>query len=542
MRAGHIPATLFGFIRHRLRGGRRELAACRLMLAASALVALLAPMSVSADVVLAPLFTDHAVLQQGKPVPVWGRAAPNEKVTVAFRDQVVAATAGADGRWMVYLDALKPGAPAELVVSGQNTIRLQDVLVGEVWVCSGQSNMEFRVWGPPGDVYRANHADEEVAAANFPLIREFKVDRAVAAQPAGTARGAWVVCSPATAGAFSAVGYFFARDLFERLGVPVGIITAAYGGTSIESWMSDYALKSNPGFAVVDQRWAEALVGWPEKLAAYHVAVARQEKEDAAEKAAGPAKYAAYLKARPWIPPPASPESPDAPRSLFNGMINPLLPWALRGVLWYQGEGNTGRPVEYRALFEAMIRAWRAHWGQGDLPFYWVQLANYDGGDGRGTGWARLREAQAQALALPQTGMAVAIDIGEPDNIHPRNKQEVGRRLALIARHHLYNISGDWTGPTFASAGREGAAMRVRFDHADGGLVAHARPPDSFQIAGADHRFVPATARIDRDSVIVSAPAVTAPVAVRYAWTNAPDANLFNGAGLPAAPFRTDDW
>ena len=499
-------------------------------------------MSVTADVVLAPLFTDHAVLQQGKPVPVWGRAAPNEKVTVTFRDQTVHATAAADGRWMVYLDALKPGAPAELVVSGKNTIRLQDVLVGEVWVCSGQSNMEFRLWGPPGDTYRAANADEEVAAANFPLIREFKVERAVAAQPADTARGAWVVCGPATAGAFSAVGYFFARDIHQRLGVPVGIITSAWGGTAIESWLSDYALQGNPAFAAVDRRWAEALVGWPDKVTAYKAAIAKQEQDDAAARAAGPARLAEYLKARPWIPPPPSPESPDAPRSLFNGMINPLLPCAVRGILWYQGESNLGRPGEYRALFEALIKSWRAHWGQGDLPFYWVQLPNYDGGDGRGTNWAQLREAQARALELPATGMAVAIDIGEAENIHPRNKQEVGRRLALIARHHLYNISGDWTGPTLAGASREGAAIRVNFAHADGGLVAHARPPDSFQIAGADRKFHPATARIDRDAVIVSAPAVPAPVAVRYAWTNDPDANLYNGAGLPAAPFRTDDW
>jgi len=516
--------------------------ASRCTLAALAAAALLMSPSLRADVVLAPLFTDHAVLQQGKPVPVWGRGAPNEKVTVTFRDQVIQATAGSDGRWIVYLDALKPGAPAELVVAGRNTIKLQDVVVGEVWVCSGQSNMEFRVWGPPGDVYRVNDADAEVAAARFPLIREFKVDRAVAAQPADTARGAWVVCSPATAGSFGAVGYFFARDLNQRLGVPVGIIDDAWGGTAIESWLSDYALRGNPAFAVVDQRWAEAMVNWPAKVAAYRAAVAAQEKDEAAARAAGSAQLAAFLKTKPWLPPPPSPESPDAPRSTFNGMVNPLLPCALRGVLWYQGEANTGRPGEYRALFEALITAWRAHWGQGDVPFYWVQLPNFDGGDGRGTNWARLREAQAQALALPATGMAVAIDIGDPNNIHPRNKQEVGRRLALIARHHLYNIPGDWSGPTFSSATREGAALRVRFAHTDGGLVAHARPADSFQIAGADRKFFPAVTRIDRDTVIVSSRDVKAPVAVRYAWTNAPDANLFNGAGLPAAPFRSDDW
>ena len=401
------------------------------------LLVALVPLWVRADVTLAPLLTDHAVLQQGKAVPVWGRAAPDEKVTVTFRDQTVHATAGKDGRWIVYLDALKPGAPAELVVSGKNTLRLQDIVVGEVWVCSGQSNMEFRVWGPPGDVYRVDNADEEVAAAHFPLIRHFKVEQAVAARPADTVRGTWVVCGPETVGQFTAVGYFFARDLQQKLGVPIGLINSTWGGTPIESWMSEAALKSDPAFAVVDERWAKAMIDWPAKVAAYKAAVATQEKDEAAAKAAGPAKYAGFLKSKPWLPPPPSPASPEAPRSLFNGMIAPLLPGAIRGILWYQGESNGSRPGEYHTLLAAMITAWRAHWGQGNVPFYLVQLPNYGGGDPAGTNWARLREAQAQVLSLPNTGMAVTIDIGDPDNVHPRNKQEVGRRLALLARHHL---------------------------------------------------------------------------------------------------------
>lgn len=495
-----------------------------------------------ADVTLAPLFTDHAVLQRDKPVPVWGDAGSGEAVTVTFRDQTVHATAGKDGRWIVYLDALKPGAPAELVVNGKNTIRLQDIVVGEVWVCSGQSNMEFRVWGPVGDVYRVDDADAEVAAAHYPLIRHFKVDRAVAPQPADTARGVWVVCSPETVGQFTAVGYFFSRALVEQLGIPIGIINSTWGGTAVESWMSELALASDPAFAAVDGRWTKALVNWPAKVAAYDAARAAQDKDESAAKAAGPAKYAEFLKTKPWIPPPPSPTSPDAPRSLFNGMINPLLPCAIRGVLWYQGEGNGSRPGEYHALFAAMITAWRQHWGQGDFPFYWVQLPNYAGSNPRGTDWALLREAQAQTLTLPNTGMAVTIDIGDPNNIHPRNKQEVGRRLALIARHQVYGIPGDWSGPRFKLAAREGSTMRVLFDHAEGGLVAHDRLPAEFQLAGADRRFYPATARIERNSVVLFAPEVPAPLAVRYAWANAPEANLFNGAGLPAAPFRSDDW
>ena len=506
-------------------------------------LAVLLPLALRADVTLAPLFTDHAVLQQGKPVPVWGRAAPDEPVTVAFRDQTVHATAGKDGSWIVYLAALQPGAPADLVVTGHNTVRLTDVVVGEVWVCAGQSNMEFRVWGPPGDVYRVDNADAEVAAATHPLIRQFKVERAVAARPADTAKGAWVVCSPETVKDFTAVGYFFARDLAARLGVPVGIINSTWGGTAIESWLSDAALKSDPAFAAVGERWTKALAAAPKLRAEREALVAQLATEEAAARAAGPAKLAEFEKHVPWMPPLPGPDSPDAPASLFNGMINPLLPGAIRGVLWYQGESNVGRPAEYGPLLKALITCWRQYWGQGDFPFYLVQLPNYQNpGDPTGVAWARLREAQASALALPNTGMAVTIDIGDPANIHPRNKQEVGRRLALIARHEVYDIPGDWSGPIFKAAVREGAAMRVSFDHAGTGLLAHDKPLAGFALAGIDRQFHPATAQIDGNTVVVTAPGVKFPEAVRYAWADAPDANLCDGAGLPAAPFRSDDW
>jgi sialate O-acetylesterase len=505
------------------------------------LLALL-PLTATADVTLAPLFTDHAVLQRDRPVPVWGHAAPGEKVTVSFRDQTVHTTAAGDGRWSVRLAPLKPGAPAALVVSGRNTIKLEDIVVGEVWVCSGQSNMEFRVWGPPGDVYRVNDADAEVAAANYPLIRHFKVEPAVADRPADTAKGAWAACSPATVGQFTAAGHFFARDLVQKLGVPVGIINSTWGGTAIESWMTDAALKGNPAFGVVGERWANALVDWPAKVAADKAAHAAQDKEEAEARAAGPQKLAELLKNRPWLPPPPCPTSPDAPCSLFNGMIHPLIPYGIRGVLWYQGEGNSSRPGEYHALFAAMITAWRAQWEQGDLPFFWVQLANWKTDDPTGLEWALLREAQAKTLSLPNTGMAVAIDIGEPDNIHPRNKQEVGRRIALIARHQVYGFPGGWCGPRLQSVERAGAAMRVRMDPAGGGLMVRGKELTGFMVAGADRRFFPALARIEGKTVMLSAPEVTTPVAVRYAWTDAPEAGLFNDAGLPAAPFRSDDW
>jgi sialate O-acetylesterase len=252
-----------------------------------------------------------------------------------------------------------------------------------------------------------------------------------------------------------------------------------------------------------------------------------------------------WLRQNPRPRPPRGPGDPWTPAGLFNGMINPLLPYALRGALWNQGESNADRASEYHPLFATMIKAWRVHFGQDDFPFYWVNLANYavpTDGNERGRSYAILREAQTKTLALPNTGQAIAIDIGDPKDIHPANKQEVGRRLALIARNRVYDISGDDTGPIFVSATREGAAMRVRFSHASGGLVAHAKPVQSLELAGIDRVFYPADGRIDRDTLIVRAMAVREPVAVRYAWTNAPEANLYNGAGLPATPFRSDAW
>lgn len=497
---------------------------------------LLALSALRADVALAPLFQDHAVLQQGKPVPVWGRADAGEKVTVTFAGQTAQATAGADGRWILYLDTLPASTtPAELVVSGKNTVTVRDVLVGEVWLCSGQSNMEW-------PVSRAQNAREEIAAANFPLIRHFKVKRTVAESPQESVEGDWAVCSPQTVEPFTAIGYFFARDLHRKLGVPIGLVNSSWGGTPVESWLSPASLGSNPAFAVVRERWQKTLAAYPQKKADYDAALAMWEKDESVAKAAGDSALAEFRKENARPRPPRGPGDSWTPLGLYNAMINPLVPYALRGAIWYQGESNAGLAPEYHALFASMITWWRAHFGQGDFPFYWVQLANYNAGNGESTQWAFLREAQTQTLSLPNTGQALAIDIGNPDDIHPTNKQEVGRRLALIAKAQVYEVPGDFSGPMFASATREGAAMRVRFKYADNGLTAGGKPLQSFEVAGADQKFYPATARIDRDTVVVSAPEVKEPVAVRYAWRNSPEANLFNGAGLPACPFRSDSW
>jgi sialate O-acetylesterase len=446
---------------------------------------------------LAPLFRDHAVLQRDVPVPVWGRAAPGEHVSVSFAGQSVGTTTGPDGRWITVLAPLQASAAGiDLVVTGKAAVAVHDIVVGELWLCSGQSNMEFEVDDAAAG-YRVENDAAEVAAARYPLIRQFKVARQASDTPMDSVRGDWKACSPATVGHFTAVGYFFARDLFTRLGVPIGLINSTAASTPIESWMSPAALAAFP------------------RLSNGH--------------AAG--------RAAPGL------EDPWVPSSVFNGMIQPLLPCAVRGVIWYQGESNVGRASEYAALFPALISAWRTHFGSAELPFFWVQLPAFKPAkpDPAG-GWAALREAQAGALSVPGTGQAVAIDIGEAGVPHPRNKQEVGRRLALIAKAKVYSIPVDYSGPVFSGAVAEGAAMRVHFQFAGEGLTASGKPLQSFEVAGADRVFRPAVAVIQGDSVVARSAAVPHPVAVRYAWRDDPEANLFNGAGLPAAPFRSDDW
>jgi sialate O-acetylesterase len=487
---------------------------------------------VRSEITLAPIFSDHAVLQRDKPLPIWGRGAPGEKISVSFRGQTVRTTVDANGRWIVFLEATPASVePSDLVVAGRETITLHDILVGEVWLASGQSNMEWTV---------ANLREDEraLAAVDLPLVRHLKIERAVADSPADTARtSGWKSASPQTVGEFSAVGYFFAREIQRKLGVPVGILNSSYGGTSIESWMSDASRNATSIGAALAARWKQEMSEWPpERVARYSTDLETWQKADEIARATKKKNLV------PWPAPPATLDSPARPGGLFNGMIAPLQPAAIRGILWYQGESNASRASEYAELFPAMIRAWRANWGDAQLPFYFVQLPNWADDNPRARTWARLREAQAKALELPATAMVVAIDVGDPDDIHPKSKTEVARRLALAAKAQLYGISGDSMGPTFAGVLREGAALRVRFNHAGSGLVAHQRPVQSLEIAGADKVFYAATAKIERDTLLVLSPSVKDPVAVRYAWSNAPIANLYSGSGLPAAPFRSDDW
>ncbi|WP_236919097.1 sialate O-acetylesterase [Ereboglobus luteus] len=488
-----------------------------------------------AEIALAPLFADHAVLQRDKPVPVWGRADPDAQVTVSFQKQTATAIAEADGRWTAWLKPLSASSePEDMIVSvsdggGRQTIRVRDILVGEVWLCSGQSNMEW-------PVKQAQNAEREIASANNPLIRHISIKQRVAKTPMDTVpTGGWKSASPETAGDFTAAGYFFAREMQPRLGVPVGLVNSSMGGGIIEGWMPDKTLTDNPAFAVITQRWQQILDEYPAKKAEYDAEMQRRAKAGAQQEDKSKPVF-------PRINPPIGPGHKYTPSGLHNGSIHPLIPYALRGVLWYQGEMNAGRPEEYNPLFSAMIKQWREDFGQGNIPFLWVQLPNFKSGDPAETDWARLREAQTQTLSLPATGQAVTIDIGDVEDIHPKNKQDVGLRLALLARALVYGEPVECTGPVFDRASREGAAMRVHFSTGAKGLVLRKHSATAFQLAGADKEFHPAEARVENDTVIVTSTKVPAPVAVRYAWFNAPEASLYNAAALPAGPFRSDNW
>ncbi len=632
---------------------------------------------------IADIFSDNMVLQRGRPVPVWGWADPGTAIKLRFAGQVHSHVTDSRGRWEVRLDALEACAdPRDLIVEsspGNHTVTVRNVVVGEVWICSGQSNMEWTVGV-------AANGFQEVRDAHYPLLRLLTVPKSIAEAPQTSAHNAaWLVCSPVTAANFSAVGYFFGRELLRHLNVPIGLINSSWGGTIAETWMSREAFLADPElkplldspahvppnieslkaeytrqFRAIEKRtqdtgntgWAR---GWadiqrpegtwndivlpgiwqvtaglkisgvlwfrkelelPENWAGedLRLAIGACDKSDTTyfnniqvgsmtmqdhpyawglERVytvpaklvrpgrnviavrvhsnmygggmTGPAEImqldcprrldlAPIPLAGKWhyaieqnygfveVPPP--PDQPNFPCLLFNAMIAPLVPLAMRGAIWYQGESNASRARQYRRLFPALIRDWRRHWRQGDFPFLFVQLANYMAAQKlpSESQWAELREAQTMALRLPNTGMAVAIDIGDALNIHPRNKQDVGRRLARSALADVYRLDGiAGSGPLFCGVAREGSALRVRFRHAEG-LACHGSVPQGFAVAGADRKFVWAQARLDGETVLIWSPAVTDPAAVRYAWADNPAGNLYNAAGLPASPFRTDDW
>jgi len=455
------------------------------------------------EVRLPGFFTDNMVLQRGMTVPVWGWASDGESVKVTFRGKSETTTAKG-GKWKVTLGSLKAGGPDSLVVEGKNRIELQNVLVGEVWICSGQSNMEW----PLSQSF--NSADEIAACANSKL-RLCLVPKTKANEPRDDAKAPWKECSSNSVPPFSAVAYYFGRDLQRALNVPVGLIETCWGGSPAEVWMSKAVLESNPGY--------------------------KRDILDAYEAALNKANEAGTKQQRPsW-----------KPTELYNGMIAPLIPFAFKGAIWYQGESNAGRAEQYRTLFPDMIRNWRKDWGHGDFTFLAVQLASFKAikPEPAESDWAELREAQALATrVLPKVGMAVITDLGDEKDIHPRRKEPVGERLAIAARGIAYGEDCAWSGPTYkeGSLKIKGDQAWLQFDHVFAGLESRGGNPRGFAICGADKKFVWADARIEHNEVVVSSPKVDHPVAVRFGWADYPVVNLWNLNGLPASPFRTDDF
>jgi len=626
------------------------------------------------------LFSSNMVLQRNTKLPVWGTAEPGGQVRVELGSSRRQTTAAKNGKWRVVFDPLPAGGPYTLKIIGQDTTTFRNVMIGEVWLCSGQSNMEM----PLADWGKIRNYQQEIAAASHPAIRLFQVEKTMSIQPDSVVRSeGWKVCSPATVPEFSAAAYFFGRNLSEKLRVPIGLIESAWGGTVVEAWTSAASLDTFPEFTKVLQEmktgqftkdsvfavYQKKLAGWRKQVfgeiarlgdfknhwespqlddsrwktmvlptfweragfknldgvvwfrktvtlpaswqgrgatlflgpvndadntyfngvkvggLSYHEWPRRYTIPDslihpgenviavqvldiggkgglygkpeqlkltsetgASLSLAGPWRFRISpiaLDAKKLPRQPGVPRLSNQPTVLFNAMIAPLIPFPIRGVIWYQGESNAERAYQYRKLFKALIQDWRNHWGEGDFPFLFVQLANYmpRKPEPSEDAWAELREAQTRALSLPNTGMAVTVDIGNAKDIHPKNKQEVGRRLALIARHLVYGDSVEYSGPMYQSMTIEGSRIRLKFSHVDGGLVAKGEKGlAGFAIAGADHKFYWAQAKIDGQTVIVWNPKISHPVAVRYAWASNPDCNLYNKAGLPASPFRTDDW
>jgi len=628
-----------------------------------------------ANVSLPKIFGDNMVLQREMSVPVWGWADAGETITVQFDKQNKTVKADKNGKWIIRLDAMPAGGPYQLVVSGKNNTTFSNVMVGEVWICSGQSNMEMPIegWG------KINNYQQEIAAANYPQIRHFKVPNTVSAIPKDDIPGGeWKICSPETAGDFTAVGYFFARELYNKLHVPVGLINTSWGGTMVETWISRGAFEKSDEFKSMiasmptldlgalskqkkqatiqklvslqgsfdehpntedwenpdfdDSKWPHMkLPGlWEEQglgLEDLDGDVWFRKRVMIADEDAGKAatielakiddsddsyvngtkigsmksKYNEYRKyaipagvlkpgkniiavrvddtgggggiygepaslqltvgtkvyslAGDWlfrveaISANTSSVGPNRyPTLLFNAMINPLIPYAFRGALWYQGEANAGRAYEYRSSFPLMITDWRQHWGEGDFPFYFVQLASFNAGNGdseHGSTWAELREAQTRTLSLPKTGMAVTTDIGEAHDIHPKNKQDVGKRLAAIALDNVYGQTMEYSGPVYQSMKKDGNKIILSFTHVGSGLMIKDKYGyiRGFEIAGPDQHFHYAKAYLDGNRVVVYSESVSNPVELRYAWSDdAGDANLFNNEGFPAVSFRTDQW
>jgi sialate O-acetylesterase len=493
-----------------------------------------------ADVRLPSIFGNHMVLQRDHANPVWGWAEPDEKVAVAIADQRYATVAGPDGKWRVTLDRLAGQGPFELRVEGQNEIVLNDVLSGDVWICSGQSNMAW-------SVKQTRDADLELPAARYPNVRLITIPRVGSQEPRDDFKGEWQECSPESVADFSAVGYFFGRQLHQSVGIPIGLIDNAWGGSACEAWLPHELLVKDDRYAPLLKHWEElaATYDYDAEVAKYEARVKKWREENGGSERGRRAR-----RDPPFRKPANRLQGQHRPGNLYYGVLHPTIGFGIRGAIWYQGENNAPRAYQYRHLFPLMVDHWRTVWKQGSFPFYWVQLADFkdESAEPQESAWAELREAQTMAMEkLPNTGQAVIVDLGEADDIHPVNKQDVGLRLARWALARDYGLKIPHESPRFQSFQKDGNKIVVSFRgqrEPEAALQTfEGAPATGFAIAGQDQRFVWAQARIvRRNRVEVWSDEVSDPVAVRYAWGDNPVCNLQNRVGLPVTPFRTDDW
>lgn len=472
-----------------------------------------------AQVAVPNIFSDHMVLQQKQENRVWGTAAAGEKVVVTLADQSHETTANDAGLWSIMLSELPAGGPHELTIKGTNEIKLSDVLVGEVWICSGQSNMQW-------SVANSSNADLEKLTADYPQMRMINFPPVGSQEPIWEHKNAkWMVCSSDTVSRFSAVGYFFGRQVHKAIDLPVGLINNAWGGSACEAWIRRDLLERKGKYGAMLKRYDDMAAQYEELSQKTDLSDEEQKKLNGLRN---------------------SLSGNQRPANIYNGVLKSHLGYGIRGAIWYQGESNAGRAYQYRQLFPLMIQSWREEWQQGDFPFYWVQLADFrdEKSEPAESDWAELREAQTMTSSLPNTGEAVIVDIGEGYDIHPKNKLEVGKRLARLALADVYGISVASRSPKYKSMEKNGEKIVLSFEHIDGGWRPFdTRQPVGFAIAGEDKKFVWAEATILPDNRIeVSTASVAEPVAVRYAWADNPICNMFDAAGLPLTPFRTDDW
>jgi len=503
------------------------------LLLAPALALLVTSVVAHAEVTLPKILSDHMVLQRSRPIHLWGWADPGEQVTATLRSGKATTKADGLGHWSLYLPPEQAGGPYQITIAGTNTIVLSDVMIGDVWFASGQSNMQLPLMGFPGSAVVAN-GEEEIRNATQPELRLLHFPDKATPYPQQDQSASWTLCTPETAASFSAAAYFFGREIARREHVTVGLIDSTWGGTPASSWVSMDSIGSDASLMPVFAEWAhmsDDYVDLPR-------VIAQENREDAAALAAGKPKPE-----HPWHP---NLDSWD-PAWLYNGMVAPAVNFPIKGVIWYQGEADTGlyRAAMYQRIFPALIQDWRRQWQEGNFPFLFVQISAFTSSPDED--WAVVREAQRRTLSLANTAMAVTIDIGNPTNVHPADKQDVGHRLALAALALAYGDPVKYSGPLYRQASVDGHSLQIWFDHAASGLVAKGSGPlTGFEIAGADKNFVPATARIVNqsgvDTVLVSSPRVPDPEYVRYGWANYPTPilKLFNGAGLPASPFTTE--